>query len=107
MSNYILIALISIVVGVTIGRLIKRSGDSPLHNWSNKEFDGTVFICVILVAFIMQIIFGYIDQEYAKSQASLDINEIIKSMFLVIVGYLFRKSQEKLDDKKKKGEESE
>ena len=65
-----------------------------MKNWSNKELDGTIFICAILIIFLMMCIFTYRSAEFAKLPTSQKIFEIIKDILLIIVGYLFRKASE-------------
>ena len=69
---------------------------------SNKEFDGTVFLAVMLVSFYTVIWMVYLKPEFATSQGGTIILEIIKAMFLVMVGYLFRKGQEALEEFQKR-----
>ena len=61
-------------------------------NWSNKEFDGTMFIAFILIAFVMSIVFTFINPAFAELSTTLKVFEIIKDILLIIVGYLFKKA---------------
>lgn len=73
---------------------------------NNKEFDGTLFIGVMLLAFLTMIVLSFINKDFAASEMSKNIMEIINAMFLVIIGYLFRKSSEE-NRKQKEGEKNE
>ena len=65
-----------------------------MKGWSNKEFDGTMFIGVMLLCFLLSIIFTYINPEFAKLTTTQKVFEIIEKLFFIIVGYLFRKASE-------------
>ena len=71
----------------------------------NKEFDGTVFLAVMLISFYTVIWMVYLKPEFATSEGGTIILEIIKAMFLVMVGYLFRKGQEALEERRKQKEQ--
>lgn len=63
-----------------------------MKNWTNKEFDGTMFIGMMLVAFIMSVIFTFIKPEFADLTTTEKIFEIFENLFMIIVGYLFKKA---------------
>lgn len=65
-----------------------------MKNWSNKELDGTIFICVILFIFTLNCVFTYLSPAFAKLSTTVKTFEIIKDILLIIVGYLFRKASE-------------
>ena len=94
----LIIAIACIGVGFAIAKFFTGSQTS---NWSNKELDGTVFISAILTAFLMMIVMTYTKPEFADAPTSVKIMEIIKDVFLIIVGYLFKKSA---DNEKQKSE---
>lgn len=64
--------------------------------WSNKEWDGSIFLAGMVAAFILMIVLTYRNQDFAALETSQKILEIIKDMFIFMAGYLFKKAVDTL-----------
>ena len=62
-----------------------------MTNWSNKELDGTIFLCGMILAFLLMIALTYQKPDFAALPTSEKIIDIIKDMFIFMAGYLFKK----------------
>ena len=80
-------------IGYLVASVRKNSNDS---NWTNKEFDGTVFVFTVAIAFLVMIILTYLKPEFAREPTSLKILEIIKDLSLIIAGALFKRAADAL-----------
>lgn len=71
---------------------------------NNKEFDGTMFIGTICIAFITMLILTYRSSEFATAPTTLKVIEIIKDIFLIIAGFLFKRAADAYEEQKNGGE---
>ena len=65
-----------------------------MQKWSNKEWDGTIFIISMVIAFLSIIILTYKSKEFAALESTKLILEIVKGMFFFMAGYLFKRASE-------------
>lgn len=71
-----------------------------MKKWTNKEWDGTMFIGTICVAFIIMLVFTYRSAEFATAPTTLKVIEIIKDIFLIIAGFLFKRAADAYEEQK-------
>lgn len=89
MMEYILVALAGAMLG---GAIVIFSKLQFSAGWSNKEFDGTMFIAVILIAFCGTMVGTYVKESFAKLETTKMALDIFENIFMIIVGYLFKKA---------------
>ena len=90
MFLYIVIAGI---VGIGIGVAIAIIGKMQVSGkWSNTEFDGTMFIFIISIAFCFTLLGTYLKEEFAKLETTKVALDLFENLFMIIVGYLFKKA---------------
>ena len=59
---------------------------------TNKEFDGTMFIAALLFCFAATVLFTFLKPEFAALSTTEKAFEIFENLFMIIVGYLFKKA---------------
>ena len=92
---------IALVVGIAAGVIIAIVGKFNMSgNWSNKEFDGTMFIAIILLAFCGSVLGTYLNPEFAQLTTTEKLFDIFENVFMIIVGYLFKKAVDAAGDGK-------
>ena len=85
--------LLTAIIGVALGAGIVIIAKLNLNaGWTNKEFDGTLFISVILFAFVLTMIGTYIKESFASLETTQSALDIYENLFMIIVGYLFKKA---------------
>ena len=89
MANVILTLIIGIAVGAAIVVIIKLNFNA---GWSNKEFDGTMFIGLICLAFIGTLCGTYFKEPFAKLETTKAAIDLFENLFMIITGYLFKKA---------------
>ena len=88
-AYYILAGIIGAIVG---GGIVIFAKFQVSAGWSNKEFDGTMFIAVILFAFCATMLGTYVKESFAKLETTKMALDIFENLFMIIVGYLFKKA---------------
>ena len=95
--NLFIAIVLGIGGGTVIGYLVASvRKNSDENNWTNKEFDGTVFVFTVAIAFLVMIILTYLKPEFAREPTSIKILEIIKDLSLIIAGALFKRAADAL-----------
>ena len=61
-----------------------------MKNWTNKEWDGTIFMLLILVAFIATIVMTYRNPDFAQLPTTDKVLDIIKTMLTFAAGFIFK-----------------
>ena len=89
MLAYILIGLMGVAVGVSIVLIAKLNVNA---GWSNKEFDGTMFIALICLAFIGTMAGTYFKESFAQLETTKAAIDLFENLFMIITGYLFKKA---------------
>ena len=88
-AQYIIIGLVGVIIGV-VATIISKLQLSA--NWSNKEFDGTMFIFVILMAFCGTMLGTYLKESFAGLESTKAALDLFENLFMIVVGYLFKKA---------------
>ena len=58
--------------------------------WSNKEVDGTIFMCVVLGLFGMLIVMTYRDHDFAVLETTEKALELVKYLLIFIAGFTYK-----------------
>ena len=89
MLGYISIGLLGVAVGGIIVIFAKLQLST---NWSNKEFDGTMFIGSMLLAYMGTLLGTYLKPSFAALETTKMAFDTFENLFMIIVGYLFKKA---------------
>ena len=85
--------LLAGIVGIGIGAVVVVISKFQLSaNWSNKEFDGTMFIFVISLAFCGTMLGTYLKESFAALETTKVALDLFENLFMIITGYLFKKA---------------
>ena len=87
--SLILAAIVGAAIGAIIVVILKLNFNA---GWSNKEFDGTMFIGLILFSFMGTMAGTYVKESFAKLETTKMALDIFENLFMIIVGYLFKKA---------------
>ena len=85
----ILAAIVGIGIGITIAIIGKMQVSGK---WSNTEFDGTMFIFIISIAFCFTLLGTFLKKEFAALETTKTALDLFENLFMIIVGYLFKKA---------------
>ena len=89
----ILTIILTLIIGFAIGAVAATVRKYEIATgWTNKELDGTMFIAGMILAFFASIIFTFIKPEFAELATTEKFLEILENLFMIIVGYLFKKA---------------
>lgn len=88
-ATLIIVAVVSAALGGGLVMLIKMQASTQ---WSNKEFDGTMFIGIILIAFCGTLLGTYLKESFALLETTKTALDLFENLFMIIVGYLFKKA---------------
>ena len=89
MALYFLVAVGGILTGVALVLLFKLQVST---GWSNKQFDGTMFIAIVGIAFSFTLVGTFVKESFAKLETTKQILDIFENLFMIIVGYLFKQA---------------
>lgn len=89
MTGLILTGIIGIAIGAAIVIISKLNFNA---NWSNREFDGTMFIGLICLAFIGTMLGTYLKEPFAALDTTKEAMGLFENLFMIITGYLFKKA---------------
>ena len=88
-----LVIIIAGIVGIALGITLAIIGKLQLSaNWSNKEFDGTMFIFIIAMAFCGTMLGTYLKESFATLETTKLALDMFENLFMIITGYLFKKA---------------
>ena len=87
--SLILAAVVGAALGACVVIMLKLNFSA---GWSNKEFDGTMFIGLILLSFMGTMLGTYFKESFAKLETTKMALDIFENLFMIIVGYLFKKA---------------
>ena len=99
--SLILSALVGAALGAGIVIILKLNFSA---GWSNKEFDGTMFIGLILLSFMGTMLGTYFKESFAKLETTKMALDIFENLFMIIVGYLFKKAVDSVSGNGSTGE---
>jgi len=89
MIGLILTAIVGVAIGASIVIIAKLNFNA---NWSNREFDGTMFIALICLAFIGTMLGTYLKDSFAQLETTKEALGLFENLFMIITGYLFKKA---------------
>ena len=89
MIHLILAVIIGVGVGATIVILAKLQFSA---GWSNREFDGTMFIGSMLLAWTLTLLGTFLKPSFAALETTKMAFDTFENLFMIIVGYLFKKA---------------
>ena len=90
------LVFVGIAVGGIAGFLLSKmfgsqgQGAGADAGWSNREFDGTLLIIVISIAYLGVSIGTYFKPEFAKLDTTTQILQIAKDLLIFMAGYTFK-----------------
>lgn len=85
--------LVAGIAGIGVGAAVVVIGKFQLSsNWSNREFDGTMFIFIISIAFCGTMVGTYLKEEFATLETTKAALDLFENLFMIITGYLFKKA---------------
>ena len=86
------LVFVGIAVGGISGFLLSKMFGSQGQGagWSNREFDGTLLIIVISIAYLGVSIGTYFKPEFAKLDTTTQILQIAKDLLIFMAGYTFK-----------------
>lgn len=89
MTSIILAAIVGAAIGAVLVIVAKLNFST---GWSNKEFDGTMFIGMMLLAYIGTLFGTYLNPAFAALETTKMAFDTFENLFMIIVGYLFKKA---------------
>lgn len=67
-----------------------------MRNWTNKEWDGTIFMIGMIIAFLGTIYLTYKNPSFAAQPTTENVLDIIKTMLTFAAGFIFKSALDAL-----------